>query len=148
MPRISDATLRAQIPTALLIGGDQALLARCQAAAMDVGIVVKACPVSMAAALAEERRPVVIVVTASTYALAPEGFEEIARDVVSTLVRVDEALTDEELEAMLTTAARESRKQRSRQNTPGRYSLMPADEGASEPRSERWSIGVMTASRR
>src|SRR5690349_20321837 len=79
MPRISDATLRAQIPTALLIGGDQALLARCQAAAMDVGIVVKACPVSMAAALAEERRPVVIVVTASTYALAPEGFEEIAR---------------------------------------------------------------------
>ncbi|XXT24805.1 hypothetical protein WME94_25055 [Sorangium sp. So ce429] len=148
MPRISDATLRAQIPTALLIGGDQALLARCQAAAMDVGIVVKACPVSMAAALAEERRPVVIVVTASTYALAPEGFEEIARDVVSTLVRVDEALTDEELEAMLTTAARESRKQRTRQLTPGRYSLMPADEGASEPRSERWSIGVMTPSRR
>ncbi|MGK3983010.1 hypothetical protein WME99_08215 [Sorangium sp. So ce136] len=148
MPRISDATLRAQIPTALLIGGDQALLARCQAAALDVGIVVKACPVSMAAALAEERRPVVIVVTASTYALAPEGFEEIARDVVSTLVRVDDALTDEELEAMLTTAARESRKQRTRQLTPGRYSLMPADEGASEPRSERWSIGVMTASRR
>ncbi|WP_437627148.1 hypothetical protein [Sorangium sp. So ce1151] len=148
MPRISDATLRAQIPTALLIGGDQALLARCQAAAMDVGIVVKACPVSMAAALAEERRPVVIVVTASTYALAPEGFEEIARDVVSTLVRVDEALTDEELESMLTTAARESRKQRTRQLTPGRYSLMPADEGASEPRSERWSIGVMTPSRR
>ncbi|MGK3963491.1 hypothetical protein WMF01_23255 [Sorangium sp. So ce1667] len=148
MPRISDATLRAQIPTALLIGGDQALLARCQAAAMDVGIIVKACPVSMAAALAEERRPVVIVVTASTYALAPEGFEEIARDVVSTLVRVDEALTDEELEAMLTTAARESRKQRTRQLTPGRYSLMPADEGASEPRSERWSIGVMTPSRR
>ncbi|WP_437516330.1 hypothetical protein [Sorangium sp. So ce1099] len=148
MPRISDATLRAQIPTALLIGGDQALLARCQAAAMDVGIVVKACPVSMAAALAEERRPVVIVVTASTYALAPEGFEEIARDVVSTLVRVDEALTDEELEAMLATAARESRKQRTRQLTPGRYSLMPADDGASEPRSERWSIGVMTPSRR
>ncbi|WP_438030108.1 hypothetical protein [Sorangium sp. So ce233] len=145
MPRISDATLRAQIPTALLIGGDQALLQRCQAAAMDVGIIVKACPVSMAAALAEERRPVAIVVTSSTYALAPDGFEDIAREVLSTLVRVDEALTDDELGAMLTTAARESRKQRTRQLTPGRYSLMPADDGASGPRSERWSIGVMTA---
>ncbi|WP_437291305.1 hypothetical protein [Sorangium sp. So ce406] len=145
MPRISDATLRAQIPTALLIGGDQALLERCQAAAMDVGIIVKACPVSMAAALAEERRPVAIVVTSSTYALAPEGFEDIAREVLSTLVRVDEALTDDELGAMLTTASRESRKQRTRQLTPGRYSLMPADDGASGPRSERWSIGVMTA---
>ncbi|WP_437282383.1 hypothetical protein WME90_17955 [Sorangium sp. So ce375] len=145
MPRISDATLRAQIPTALLIGGDQALLQRCQTAAMDVGIIVKACPVSMAAALAEERRPVVIVVTSLTYALAPERFEEIARDVVSTLVRVDEAMTDDELGAMLATGARESRKQRSRQLTPGRYSLMPADEGASVPRSERLTIGVMKA---
>ncbi|WP_434047893.1 MULTISPECIES: hypothetical protein [Sorangium] len=145
MPRISDATLRAQIPTALLIGGDQALLERCQAAAMDVGIIVKACPVSMAAALAEERRPVAIVVTSSTYALAPESFEDIAREVLSTLVRVDEALTDDELGAMLTTASRESRKQRTRQLTPGRYSLMPADDGASGPRSERWSIGRMTA---
>ncbi|KYF83364.1 hypothetical protein BE11_41100, partial [Sorangium cellulosum] len=145
MPRISDATLRAQIPTALLIGGDQALLERCQAAAMDVGIIVKACPVSMAAALAEERRPVAIVVTSSTYELAPDGFEDIAREVLSTLVRVDEALTDDELGAMLTTASRESRKQRTRQLTPGRYSLMPADDGASGPRSERWSIGRMTA---
>ncbi|MDC0681690.1 hypothetical protein [Sorangium atrum] len=145
MPRISDATLRAQIPTALLIGGDQALLQRCQTAAMDVGIIVKACPVSMAAALAEERRPVVIVVTSSTYALAPEAFEEIARDVVSTLVRVDEAMVEDELGAMLATAARESRKQRSRQQTPGRYSMMPADEGASVPRSERMTIGVMKA---
>ncbi|WP_437785754.1 hypothetical protein [Sorangium sp. So ce1097] len=145
MPRISDATLRAQIPTALLIGGDQALLERCQAAAMDVGIIVKACPVSMAAALAEERRPVAIVVTTSTYALSPEGFEDIARDVLSTLVRVDEALRGDELGAMLTTAARESRKQRTRQLTPGRYSLMPGDEGASGPRSERCTIGVMTA---
>ncbi|KYF48271.1 hypothetical protein BE08_21200, partial [Sorangium cellulosum] len=135
MPRISDATLRAQIPTALLIGGDQALLERCQAAAMDVGIIVKACPVSMAAALAEERRPVAIVVTSSTYALSPDGFEDIARDVLSTLVRVDEALTGDELGAMLTTAARESRKQRTRQLTPGRYSLMPGDEGVSGPRS-------------
>ncbi|WP_438001749.1 hypothetical protein WMF26_20675 [Sorangium sp. So ce185] len=143
MPRISDATLRAQIPTALLIGGDQALLERCQAAAMDVGIVVKACPVSMAAALAEERRPVAIVVTSSTYALAPDGFEEIAREVVSTLVRVDETLTDDELGAMLGTAARESRKQRSWQHTPGRYSLTPADDGAG-PRSERWTLGAMT----
>ncbi|MGK3994163.1 hypothetical protein [Sorangium sp. So ce1024] len=150
MPRISDATLRAQIPTALLIGGDQALLERCQAAAMDVGIIVKACPVSMAAALAEERRPVAIVVTSSTYALSPEGFEDIARDVLSTLVRVDEALTGDELGAMLTTAARESRKQRSRQLTPGRYSLTPGagDEGSSGPRSERWTIGVMTADAR
>ncbi|WP_437767769.1 hypothetical protein WMF27_17270 [Sorangium sp. So ce281] len=143
MPRISDATLRAQIPTALLIGGDQALLQRCQTAAMDVGIIVKACPVSMAAALAEERRPVVIVVTSSTYALAPEAFEEIARDVVSTLVRVDEAMVADELGALLATAARESRKQRSRQQTPGRYSMMPADESASVPRSERLTIGVM-----
>ncbi|WP_437986895.1 hypothetical protein [Sorangium sp. So ce117] len=145
MPRISDATLRAQIPTALLIGGDQALLQRCQTAAMDVGIIVKACPVSMAAALAEERRPVVIVVTSSTYALAPEAFEEIARDVVSTLVRVDEAMVDDDLGALLATAARESRKQRSRQQTPGRYSMMPADESASVPRSERLTIGVMKA---
>ncbi|WP_438036652.1 hypothetical protein [Sorangium sp. So ce204] len=145
MPRISDATLRAQIPTALLIGGDQALLQRCQTAAMDVGIIVKACPVSMAAALAEERRPVVIVVTSSTYALAPEAFEEIARDVVSTLVRVDEAMADDELGALLATAARESRKQRSRQLTPGRYSMMPAEESASVPRSERMTIGVMKA---
>ncbi|WP_437650564.1 hypothetical protein [Sorangium sp. So ce362] len=145
MPRISDATLRAQIPTALLIGGDQALLERCQAAAMDVGIVVKACPVSMAAALAEERRPVVIVVTSSTYALAPEAFEEIAREVVSTLVRVDETLKDDELGAMLGTAARESRKQRSWQLTPGRYSMTPGDDGSSAPRSERWTLGVMTA---
>ncbi|WP_437916727.1 hypothetical protein WME73_19705 [Sorangium sp. So ce302] len=145
MPRISDATLRAQIPTALLIGGDQALLQRCQTAAMDVGIIVKACPVSMAAALAEERRPVVIVVTSSTYALAPEAFEEIARDVVSTLVRVDEAMVEDDLGALLATAARESRKQRSRQLTPGRYSMMPADESASVPRSERLTIGVMKA---
>ncbi|WP_437593710.1 hypothetical protein [Sorangium sp. So ce1000] len=145
MPRISDATLRAQIPTALLIGGDQALLQRCQAAAMDVGIIVKACPVSMAAALAEERRPVAIVVTSSTYALAPEVFEDIARDVVSTLVRVDEAMMEDDLGAMLATASRESRKQRSRQLTPGRYSMMPADEAAPVPRSERWTIGVMKA---
>ncbi len=73
-----------------------------------MGIIVKACPVSMAAALAEERRPVVIVVTSSTYALAPEAFEEIARDVVSTLVRVDEAMVEDELGAMLATAAREA----------------------------------------
>ncbi|MGK4005100.1 hypothetical protein WMF31_20905 [Sorangium sp. So ce1036] len=142
MSRLSDATLRAQIPTALLIGGDAALLERCQAAAMDAGIIVKACPVSMAAALAEERRPVVIVVTPSTYALDPERFEEIARDVVSTVVRVDARLTDDELGMMLSTAARESRKQRARQLTPGRYSLVPGDEGASGPRSERWSVAA------
>jgi hypothetical protein len=147
MPRISDAKFRAQIPTVLLIGGDQDLLERCQAAAMDAGIVVKACPVSMAAALAEERRPVAIVVTQAVYALDPVRFETLARDAISTLVRVDSTLAEDELGMMLATAVRESRKQRTWHGAPGRYSVVPADEGGLAPRSERWGEAA-PASRR
>jgi hypothetical protein len=145
MPRVSDAYLRAQIPTALVIGGGQDLLRRCQAASMDAGIVVKACPVSMAAALAEERRPLVIVVTESAYALDPDGFDAIARSVLGTLLRVDREVTERELEVMLSAAVRESRKHRMWHQAPGRYSVVPAEEGVAAPRAERWGLPAVPA---
>jgi hypothetical protein len=146
MPRISDALLRTRIPTALIIGAEPELLDRCQAAAVEVGVVVKGCPVSMAASLIQERRPLAIIVPDAIYSLDPQRYEIMARAVVGTVVRIDPEVSDHDLEEMLYRAVRASVKQREWRTGSGRYAVVnePAPpsirEGSSDSSSRMKAV--------
>ena len=137
MSRISDALLRARIPTALVLGAEPELLDRCQEAAVEVGVVVKGGPPSMAEALAEERRPLAIVVPEALYALEPSRYEAMTRAVASTLVRVHADVDARELAEMMFRAVRTSVKQREWRAAPGRYAVVDEEPAPSRPASER-----------
>jgi hypothetical protein len=133
MPRISDALLRTRIPTALVLGAEPELLDRCQVAAVEVGVVVKGGPTSMAEALAEERRPLVIVTPEPVYTIEPERYEAMARVVLGTVLHVQPDISEQELEERMLRAVRASAKLREWRAMPGRYTVVGEDTSAGEP---------------
>jgi hypothetical protein len=83
------------------------LFARCLNAAMRSGVLVHRCDLPAAATFAAERRPVAIVMSNAVHALDPKEWNALARDVRTMLLRVDEEVTERELEAMFSGALRE-----------------------------------------
>jgi hypothetical protein len=104
------------------------LFARCLVAATRSGVLVHRCELPAAATFAAERRPVAIVLSNAVHALDPEEFNALARDVHATLLKVDEEVTERELEAMFTGALRERERREDRDDVSrddgGRYALI------------------------
>ncbi|WP_438021741.1 hypothetical protein [Sorangium sp. So ce233] len=105
-----------------------ALFSLCLTVAPGCGVLLHRCDAATAATIAAERRPLAIILSNGVYATDPAEFEALARDVRSTLVRLDEEVCERELEAMLKGALRDTRElgaQRERDRDAGRR-----DEGS------------------
>src|ERR1041385_4300049 len=76
------------------------LFGRCLGAAVRSGVLLHRCEVAGAATFATERRPLAIVMSQAVYDLDPDEFEALGRDVHAMLLKVDEDITERELEAM------------------------------------------------
>ncbi|MCC6551547.1 MAG: hypothetical protein IT372_00820, partial [Polyangiaceae bacterium] len=96
------------------------LFARCLVAATRSGVLVHRCELQAAATFAAEKRPVAIVLSNAVYSLDPVEIDALARDVHATLLKVDEEVTERELEAMFSGALRE----RERREDGGRYAII------------------------
>src|SRR5690349_5566044 len=83
-----------------------ALFSLCLTVAPGCGVLLHRCDAATAATIAAERRPLAILLSNSVYARDPADFEALARDVRSTLLRLDEEVSERELEAMLNGALR------------------------------------------
>ncbi|KYF73374.1 hypothetical protein [Sorangium cellulosum] len=109
-----------------------ALFSLCLTVAPGCGVLLHRCDAATAATIAAERRPLAIILSNGVYATDPAEFEALARDVRSTLVRLDEEVCERELEAMLNGALRDTRemsaqreRERERERDAGRR-----DEGS------------------
>ncbi|WP_104982718.1 hypothetical protein [Sorangium cellulosum] len=106
-----------------------ALFSLCLAVAPGCGVLLHRCEIATVATIAAERRPLAIIMSNGVYAKDPVEFEALARDVRSTLLRLDEEVSERELEAMLSGALREtsaSRDASRRDEGSGRYTLIGA----------------------
>ncbi|WP_157906857.1 MULTISPECIES: hypothetical protein [Sorangium] len=109
-----------------------ALFSLCLAVAPGCGVLLHRCDAATAATIAAERRPLAILLSNSIYARDPADFEALARDVRSTLLRLDEEVSERELEAMLNGALRETREMNAqrdagrRDEAGGRYTMIGA----------------------
>ncbi|WP_437573094.1 hypothetical protein [Sorangium sp. So ce887] len=108
-----------------------ALFSLCLTVAPGCGVLLHRCDAATAATIAAERRPLAIILSNSVYAMEPAEFDALARDVRSTLLRLDEEVSERELEAMLSGALRETRETREmnagrRDEGSGRYTLIGA----------------------
>lgn len=109
-----------------------ALFSLCLAVAPGCGVLLHRCDAATAATIAAERRPLAILLSNSVYARDPADFEALARDVHSTLLRLDEEVSERELEAMLNGALRETREMNAQRDTGrrdeggGRYTMIGA----------------------
>lgn len=117
------------------------LFARCLGAAVRSGVLVHRCEVAAATTFAAEKRPLAIVLSNAVYDLDPDEFEALARDVRAALLKVDEEITERELEAMFAAALRE----RERRDDGGgsRYTLIgQVQTEETGPRSTRPPMSV------
>ncbi|WP_437774169.1 hypothetical protein [Sorangium sp. So ce1097] len=126
-----------------------ALFSLCLTVAPGCGVLLHRCDAATAATIAAERRPLAIILSNSVYATDPAEFDALARDVRSTLVRLDEEVSERELEAMLNGALRDTRDTRElsaqrdggrRDEGSGRYTLIGAQR--SETVSARGAAGA------
>ncbi|WP_437595339.1 hypothetical protein [Sorangium sp. So ce590] len=107
-----------------------ALFSLCLAVAPGCGVLLHRCDAATAATIAAERRPLAIILSNSVYAKEPAEFDALARDVRSTLLRLDEEVSERELEAMLSGALRETREMNAQRDAgrrdegSGRYTLI------------------------
>ncbi|WP_437825482.1 hypothetical protein [Sorangium sp. So ce1153] len=107
-----------------------ALFSLCLTVAPGCGVLLHRCDAATAATIAAERRPLAIVMSNSVYAMDPAEFDALARDVRSTLVRLDEEVSERELEAMLNGALRDTREMSAQRDAvrrdegSGRYTLI------------------------
>ena len=97
------------------------LFARCLVAATRCGVLVHRCELRAATTFAAERRPVAIVLSNAVHALDPEEFNALARDVHAALLRVDEEVSELELEAMFTGALRARERRDDDQRDDGQH---------------------------
>ncbi|HSN98768.1 MAG TPA: hypothetical protein VLS89_10805, partial [Candidatus Nanopelagicales bacterium] len=100
------------------------LFARCLGAAVRSGVLVHRCEVAAASTFAAERRPLAIVLSNAVYALDPDEFDALARDVRAALLKVDEEITERELEAMFSAALRERERRDDSSGGGSRYALI------------------------
>ncbi|WP_437922890.1 hypothetical protein WMF37_28140 [Sorangium sp. So ce291] len=107
-----------------------ALFSLCLTVAPGCGVLLHRCDAATAATIAAERRPLAIIMSNSVYAMDPAEFDALARDVRSTLVRLDEEVSERELEAMLNGALRDTREMSAQRDAArrdegsGRYTLI------------------------
>ncbi|WP_437302105.1 hypothetical protein [Sorangium sp. So ce388] len=107
-----------------------ALFSLCLTVAPGCGVLLHRCDAATAATIAAERRPLAIIMSNSVYAMDPAEFDALARDVRSTLVRLDEEVSERELEAMLNGALRDTREMSAQRDAgrrdegSGRYTLI------------------------
>jgi hypothetical protein len=111
------------IPTLLVVGGCDALVARCRRAAETSGLVIKSCLLHEAAITVPYRQPLATVVPNDVYDRAAVELEALVRDVRSVLLRVDSEVSVRELEAMIAGAIHGCLSQRERRGGAGRYSI-------------------------
>lgn len=78
-----------QVPVALVIGGSLELMSAMSEAALGAQVLVAECSVEDAATTAAQMRPLVMVMSEDVFDFDPDGFEALARDVRSRLLRVD-----------------------------------------------------------
>ncbi|WP_437594865.1 hypothetical protein [Sorangium sp. So ce1000] len=127
-----------------------ALFSLCLTVAPGCGVLLHRCDAATAATIAAERRPLAILLSNSVYARDPADFEALARDVRSTLLRLDEEVSERELEAMLNGALRETREMNAQRDTGrrdeggGRYTMIGAQrsetigpKAAADPRASQ-----------
>ncbi|WP_433926095.1 hypothetical protein AB3662_24525 [Sorangium cellulosum] len=108
-----------------------ALFSLCLTVAPGCGVLLHRCDAATAATIAAERRPLAIILSNGVYATDPAEFEALARDVRSTLVRLDEEVCERELEAMLKGALRDTREMSAqRERDAGRRDEGRRDEGS------------------
>jgi hypothetical protein len=115
VPRDNETpTLRQmQIPVALIVGGTEELISSFGEAAVSVQVLVAECSVADAATTAAQLRPLVLVMNDDIYQFDAEGFEALARDVRSRVMRVPTPVpAPAELEAQLTALMQEAENER------------------------------------
>ncbi|WP_437497238.1 hypothetical protein [Sorangium sp. So ce1099] len=123
-----------------------ALFSLCLTVAPGCGVLLHRCDAATAATIAAERRPLAIIMSNSVYAMDPAEFDALARDVRSTLVRLDEEVSERELEAMLNGALRDTREMSAQRDAgrrdegSGRYTLIGAQR--SETVGAKGAAGV------
>jgi hypothetical protein len=102
MPHGDHTTLTAvTAPTVLTLGCSSDLRARCAAALVSIGAILKHTDLAGAVTYVAERQPLVIVMPDDLYAFDPEEFDALARDVRASLLRVDEDIAEAMLELLL-----------------------------------------------
>lgn len=117
MGTVSDSevpTLRQmQIPVALVVGGNEDVIAVVSEAALGAQVLVAECSVADANTTAAQMRPLVLVFPEDIYGFDPEGFDALARDVRSKVLRVTPEMREvAEIEATLTQLMAEAENQR------------------------------------
>ncbi|WP_437283462.1 hypothetical protein WME90_23665 [Sorangium sp. So ce375] len=109
-----------------------ALFSLCLTVAPGCGVLLHRCDAATAATIAAERRPLAILLSNGVYARDPADFEALARDVRATLLRLDDEVSERELEVMLNGALREARVMNAQRETgrrdegSGRYTMIGA----------------------
>ena len=91
-------------PSVLAIGCSPDLVARCARALEGIGVALRTCDFLNAATAVAERRPLAMVLPNDLYAFDPQEFDALARDVRSSLVRVEDDIQVAMLELLLTAA--------------------------------------------
>lgn len=125
-------------PTVLTIGCSPEIVRRCTQALEGIGLALHTCDfLNMATAVAE-RRPLAMVLVEDLYAFDPEEFDALARDVQSSLVRVEEDISVAKLRLLLTTAIDQAASRRDE--------LLPAwdEEGVPVPERDNRETGRRT----
>jgi hypothetical protein len=107
--------------------------ARPAAATKGIGALVKHCDLAQASTLVGERRPLAIVIPHELYEFDPAEFDALARDVRAALLRVDDDITVEELEALLGAAVEAALARRRKQGAI----IVPPDDPRAAPASGR-----------
>jgi hypothetical protein len=85
---------RQDVPMALVIGGDEALLRRLSEAALTAQVLLAECSTADATNTTAKLRPLVMIFPEIVYAFDPEGFEALARDVQAAVLRVNSDAID------------------------------------------------------
>lgn len=126
-------------PTVLAVGCTEQIVQRCAKALTKIGAVVKECSIAGAVNVAVERKPLVILMLEDVFAFDPNEFTALARDLRSTLVRVEPDVDEESLEGLLAVAISRALSHRDERTSTGRYAIIgtPAPE-AEAPPPYRW----------
>ncbi|MBI4705822.1 MAG: hypothetical protein HY744_32415 [Deltaproteobacteria bacterium] len=88
--RESDATTLRQfhVPLVLVIGGSAKLVRTVQQAGLTAQVLVESCAAAEGTAQAARMHPLVLVLPERIYALDPESYEHLARDVRGSVLRI------------------------------------------------------------
>lgn len=125
-------------PTVLTIGCSAGVRERAATATGRLGVLFKHCELTQAPTLVGERRPLALVIPHDLYEFDPDEFDALARDVRAALLRVDDDVSAEELEALLGAAVEAALSRRRKQGAV----IVPPDDPRAAPPSGRQTLPV------